>query len=101
MARGSGETGFTNPETEVTVTTMPLVDTRWFIEEYFPSRINAASGIVLEAKWIRIQDNYFTSVAAANTWTAARVPDYTGGSFRVREEKLRTVSIQQWFVTAL
>ena len=72
-----------------------ILDERWFVEEYFPARVDPTGQIVTET-WNRNYAEPFESEKDANSWIAKHQPDYEGGKFRKAHEVLREVTHQQW-----
>ena len=58
-----------------------VVDERWFVEEYYPPRIDPITQI---------------PVAEANSWIAKHQPDFEGGKFRKAHEELRETIVRNW-----
>jgi hypothetical protein len=73
-----------------------VVDERWFVEEYFPARVDQISGMLVGESWNRNYSEVFTSEKDANSWIAKHAPDYEGGKFRKVHEVQREVTILQW-----
>jgi hypothetical protein len=69
---------------------------RWWVEEYFPARLDSAGNIIGES-WNRNYAEPLDTEKDANSWIAKHVPDYEGGKFRKAHEVLREVTTQQWF----
>lgn len=73
-----------------------VIDERWFVEEYFPPRIDSGSGLALGETWNRNYAEVFATESDANSWIAKHSPDYEGGKFRKVHEVLIQVKTQQW-----
>ncbi len=73
------------------------IDERWFVEEYYPPRIDFVTGFILPEAWIRNSIDLFVNEAGINSWIAQHEPDFEGGKFRKAHEVLREVTVQQWF----
>jgi len=72
------------------------LDERWFVEEYFPARVDAATGLPVQETWNRNYAEPFATEAEANSWIAKHQPDYEGGKFRKAHEVLVEVTSTQW-----
>lgn len=72
-----------------------VLDERWFVEEYFPARVDGG-GNVLNEMWARNYAEPFSKESEARSWIAKHVPDYEGGKFRMAHEVLREVTTSQW-----
>jgi hypothetical protein len=73
-----------------------VVDERWFVEEYFPPRIDPTTGMALGESWNRNYNEPFATESEANSWIAKHQPDFEGGKFRKAHEVLREVTTTQW-----
>ena len=74
-----------------------VVNERWFVEEYFPPRVDPTTGLTMPEQWNRNYSEEFATEAEANSYIAKHVPDYEGGKFRKAHEVQREVVVLQWF----
>ena len=72
-----------------------VVDERWFVEEYYPRRLDGF-GNIIEESWNRNYAEPFAKESEANSWIAKHAPDYEGGRFRKAHEVLREVTTTVW-----
>ena len=73
-----------------------VIDERWFVEEYYPPRVDVTTGMPLNETWNRNYAEVFATESEATSWIAKHQPDYEGGKFRKVHEVLREITVTQW-----
>lgn len=73
-----------------------VLEERWFVEEFYPTRVDPATGLTINEQWNRNYAEPFETEKEANSWIAQHQPDFEGGKFRKAHEVLREIVTTQW-----